>query len=124
MAERGADLTHGAPGTAPFGISAFSPLCTGPRVATREAAGCPCPPRGGPGYLHVDPLLQRVLQELLADGVRQRPESRLELDDGCGKVLEPAAQLHLLLQNTKALPYGGQGRSNRDHPLNTNEKRT
>lgn len=57
---------------------------------------------------HVDPLLQRVLQVLLADGMRQRPESWLELDNGRGQVLEPAAQLHLVLQNTNTFSWGDE----------------
>lgn len=60
----------------------------------------------------MDPLLQRVFQVLLADGMRQHPESWLELDDGRGQVFEPAAQLHLVLQDTDAFSWGeeDQGR--------------
>lgn len=53
---------------------------------------------------HADPLLQRVLQVLLADGVCEGPQSGLERDDGRGQVSEPAAALHLSLQDTGALP--------------------
>lgn len=58
----------------------------------------------GPHDSHVDPLLQRVLQVLLADGVREGPQRRLERDDGRGQVSEPAAEPHLSLQDTGALP--------------------
>ena len=54
----------------------------------------------------MDPLLQRVFQVLLADGMRQCPESRLELDDGRRQVFEPAAQLHLILQNPDTFSWG------------------
>lgn len=64
--------------------------------------GGPCRPQESSGYSHVDPSLQRVFQVLLADGLRQGPERRLELDDRCRQVFEPAAELHLL-QNTGAL---------------------
>lgn len=64
-------------------------------MATRKAAWVV--PRESSGYSHVDPFLQRVCQVLLADGMREGPESRPELDNGCWQVLEPAAQLHLLL---------------------------
>lgn len=50
-------------------------------------------------HSHVDPLLKRVSQVVLADGVRQGPQGWLELHYGPWQVLEPAAQLHLLIQN-------------------------
>lgn len=60
-------------------------------------------PRESSAYSHVDPLLQRVGEVLLADGMCEGPQSRPELDNGCWQVLEPAAELHLLLENTDAL---------------------
>lgn len=101
MAERVTGMTQWAAGRAASRRSAFSLL---PQWPHWPSCGYPggLPASGKFGYLHVDPFLQRVFQVLLADGLRQGSESRLELDDGRWQVFEPAAQLHLL-QNAGAL---------------------
>lgn len=71
----------------------------------------------------MDPLLQRVFQVLLADGMRQRPESRLELDNGRGQVFEPAAQLHLALQNADAFSWGEEDRGRVTGKLTQDQER-
>lgn len=58
------------------------------------------------GCLHVDPLPQRALQVLLADGVCEGSQCWLELGNGGWQVSEPAAQLHLPLEGTDALSSG------------------
>lgn len=50
-------------------------------------------------HSHGDPLLQSVSEIVLADGVRQGPQSWLELHYRLWEVPEPAAQLRLVLQN-------------------------
>lgn len=57
------------------------------------------PAQGDVSHSHGDPLLQRVSEVVLADGVCQRPQGRLELHHRLRQVPEPAAQCHLLLQN-------------------------
>jgi len=69
-----------------------------PRPRGRVVPGR-APQRATLSHSHGDPLLQRVAEVVLADGVCQGPQRWLELHHGFREVPEPAAQLHLLLQH-------------------------
>lgn len=63
---------------------------------------------GTVSHSHGNPLLQRVPEVFLADGVGQGPQGWLELHHGLREVPEPAAQLHLVLQDP-AFPWEHTG---------------
>lgn len=64
---------------------------------------------GALSHSHVDPLLQGLPEVFLADGVCQGPQGRPEFHHGLRQVLEPAAQLQILLQHPSSPWNHSQG---------------